>query len=121
VVLLAEDNPMNRETIVTYLTAKGFCVVTAENGELAVQQAKSANPAVILMDIQMPGMDGLEATGILKSRPETARTPIIALTALAMSGDRERCLAAGADDYLAKPVNLRELVATITRHLEATR
>ena len=112
---------MNRETIVTYLTAKGFCVFTAENGEQAIQQAKSANPAVILMDIQMPGMDGLEATGILKSRPETARTPIIALTALAMSGDRERCLAAGADDYLAKPVNLRELAATITRHLEATR
>ena len=112
---------MNRETIVTYLTAKGFCVFTAENGEQAIQQAKSANPAVILMDIQMPGMDGLEAAGILKSRPETARTPIIALTALAMSGDRERCLAAGADDYLAKPVNLRELAATITRHLEATR
>ena len=119
VVLLAEDNPMNRETIVTYLTAKGFCVVIAENGEEALRQAKATQPAVILMDIQMPGMDGLEATSILKSRPETARTPIIALTALAMTGDRERCLAAGADDYMAKPVNLRELVATVTRHLEA--
>jgi CheY-like chemotaxis protein len=118
VVLLAEDNPMNRETIVTYLTAKGFCVVIAENGEEALRQAKATQPAVILMDIQMPGMDGLEATSILKSRPETARTPIIALTALAMTGDRERCLAAGADDYMAKPVNLRELVATVTRHIE---
>jgi PAS domain S-box-containing protein len=118
VVLLAEDNPMNRETIVTYLTAKGFRVVIAENGEQAIQQAQAVKPGVILMDIQMPGMDGLEATGILKSRPDTARTPIIALTALAMTGDRERCLAAGADDYLSKPVNLRELVTTIQHHLE---
>ena len=119
VVLLAEDNPMNRETIVTYLTAKGFCVVTAENGEDAVRQAQAIQPALILLDIQMPGMDGLEATSILKSRPGTARTPIIALTALAMSGDRERCLAAGADDYMSKPVNLRELAATVTRHINA--
>jgi len=118
VVLLAEDNPMNRETIVTYLTAKGFSVVIAENGEEAIKQAKAVKPGVILMDIQMPGIDGLEATGILKSRPETARTPIIALTALAMTGDRERCLAAGADDYLSKPVNLRELASTIQRHLQ---
>ncbi len=120
-VLLAEDSPMNRETIVTYLTAKGFCVVTAENGEEAIRQAKAVHPAIILMDIQMPGMDGLEAMSILKSRPETARTPIIALTALAMSGDRERCLAAGADDYMAKPVNLRELTATLQRHIEPPR
>ena len=119
VVLLAEDNPMNREIIVTYLTAKGFCVVTAENGEEAVRRAQAIQPAIILMDIQMPGMDGLEATRILKSRPGTARPPIIALTALAMSGDRERCLAAGADDYISKPVNLRELAATVTRHLNA--
>ncbi len=121
VVLLAEDNPMNRETIVTYLTAKGFCLVTAKDGEEAVLLAQAIHPAVILMDIQMPGMDGLEATSILKGRPETARTPIIALTALAMSGDRERCLAAGADDYMSKPVNLRELAATVTRHINATR
>ncbi len=118
VVLLAEDNPLNRETIVAYLTAKGFDVAVAENGEEAVQQAKAILPAVILMDIQMPVMDGLEATRILKHWPGTAQTPIIALTALAMSGDRERCLAAGADRYMTKPVNLRELAATVTRYIE---
>jgi PAS domain S-box-containing protein len=116
-ILLAEDNEANIVTMSDYLCARGYQMVIARNGAEAVARASEIKPAVILMDIQMPGMDGLEATRRIRAQSELAHTPIIALTALAMPGDRERCETAGADDYLSKPVSLRGLVAAIETQL----
>lgn len=113
VLLLAEDNLVNQQSLNEYLHAKGYQVIVAANGLEAIEQALQFKPALILMDIQMPQMDGLEATRRLRARPEFAHTPIIALTALAMPGDRERCLEAGASDYLTKPVSLKALTQMI--------
>ncbi len=120
-VLVVEDNPMNQEAIQTYLTSHGCQVTIAKNGVDGLVEAERLRPDVILMDIQMPDLDGYEATRILRTRPATARTPIFALTALAMNGDRERCLAAGANEYLSKPVNLRNLADCIARYTKAAR
>jgi PAS domain S-box-containing protein len=117
-ILLAEDNPDNIQTLVNYLQAKGFEVEIAKNGLQAVQKAGELKPRAILMDIQMPEMDGLEAIHLIRENPETAQIPIIALTALAMSGDQERCLAAGANAYLPKPVQLRQVVQLLTNFIQ---
>lgn len=109
-VLLAEDNPLNVRTFKEYLTAKGMEVEVASDGEEAVAAAKARHPDIILMDIQMPRMDGMQATRLIRADPVIGQVPIIALTALAMPGDRERCIAAGANEYMAKPVRLRELL-----------
>lgn len=116
-LLLAEDNQLNIETFADYLQFKGYCLILANNGEEAVAIAKTHKPDVIVMDIQMPGIDGLEAIRQIRAEQQIARTPIIALTALAMPGDRERCIAAGANSYLAKPVKLKELVEVIQQLL----
>jgi PAS domain S-box-containing protein len=108
-LLFAEDNPTNRLMIGEYLESQGYRVILAGNGAEALLLAETVAPDIILMDIQMPVMDGLEAIGRIRSNPKLTSVPIIALTALAMAGDRERCLAAGADDYLTKPVSLRLL------------
>jgi CheY-like chemotaxis protein len=117
-VLLAEDNEANISTMMDYLQIQGYQVSVARNGVEAVQQAKQHKPDLILMDIQMPEMDGLEATYRIRCEPDLAAIPIIAITALAMPGDRERCLAAGAVDYLTKPVSLKQLVNIIEQHLK---
>ncbi|MBD1885533.1 PAS domain S-box protein [Microcoleus vaginatus] len=116
-ILLAEDNEANISTVSSYLRAKGYRILLAKNGEEAIALAKSENPNLILMDIQMPGMDGLEAMQQIRLDPSLVDVPIIALTALAMTGDRDRCLAAGANDYLTKPVKLKQLAATIQQLL----
>ncbi len=114
-VLLAEDNPTNVIAIRDYLEQKGCEVTVAENGAVAVERTAAWAPDVILMDVQMPEMDGLEATRRIRSLPDPARaaTPIVAVTALTLDGDRELCLRAGVNDYLAKPVSLRTLWSTV--------
>jgi CheY-like chemotaxis protein/nitrogen-specific signal transduction histidine kinase len=116
-VLLAEDNEATIMMICDYLSTCGYQMVVARNGTEAIARAREARPAIVLMDIQMPGMDGLEATRQIRTIADLADLPIIALTALAMPGERERCLAAGANEYLSKPVSLRGLAALIETHV----
>ncbi|SKB13237.1 putative Histidine kinase [Planktothrix sp. PCC 11201] len=116
-ILLAEDNPDNIQTLLNYLQAKGFDLEVARNGIEAVQKANSLHPDLILMDISMPEIDGLEAMRQIRADPQMATLPIIALTAFAMAGDREQCLAAGANEYLPKPVQIRQLVQLIQNFL----
>lgn len=118
-VLLAEDNRESSEMFVEYLETMGFVVLWAKNGEEAISLARAQRPDIILMDIQMPVMDGLEAMRHLRKDPELAATPIVALTALAMRGDRERCIEAGANDYVSKPVGLKKLMSVIDNLLQA--
>ena len=114
-ILLAEDREANILTLLDYLTIKGYRVIVARNGLEAVEMTRSHRPNIILMDIQMPEMNGLEAIGMI--RADANPVPIIALTALAMPGDRERCLAVGANDYISKPISLRQLVSAIEKLL----
>ena len=118
-ILLAEDHEANIITTSRYLKAKGYQIILAGNGQEAIDQAKLHDPDLILMDIQMPVMDGLEA--IQRIRKDSDRTlaniPIIALTALAMISDKQKCLEAGANDYLTKPVKLSQLTSTIQQIL----
>ena len=112
-ILLAEDDVANTATISAYLEAKGYDLIFANDGQEAVDLSQSEHPNLILMDIQMPGMDGLEAIGRIRQLDRLQNIPIIALTALAMKGDQERCLAAGANLYLSKPVKLKQLDTAI--------
>jgi CheY-like chemotaxis protein len=112
-VLLAEDNPDNREMLVRRLERRGFTVDCAEDGALAVTAANQNRPDVILMDVSMPVMSGLEATKALRAAPATADLKIIALTAHAMGSAREDCLAAGCDAFATKPVDFAALVEMI--------
>ena len=118
-ILLAEDNEESIKVMSDYLKSRGCRVVVARDGAAAVERAREERPDIILMDIQMPGLDGLEATCRLRAEadPAVAAVPIVALTALAMPGDRERCLAAGANEYLSKPVSLKRLVQVIETQL----
>ena len=118
-VLLAEDNVANIDTFSSYLSYRGYCLIVASDGYEAVRLAQEYKPQAILMDIQMPGMDGLEAIAAIRQIPELANVPILALTALAMAGDRERCLEAGATEYLSKPVRMQYLHHTLQTLLKA--
>lgn len=112
-ILIVEDNAMNRDMLSRRLSRRGFDIVMAEDGRQALDQVAAENPDVVLMDMSLPVMDGYQATGALKANKATAGIPVIALTANAMSGDRERCLAAGCDDYATKPTDLDDLIAKI--------
>lgn len=109
-ILLVEDNEMNRDMLSRRLERKGFEVVIAVDGSQGVAVARSEAPDLILMDMSLPVLDGWEATRQLKAAPETSSIPVIALTAHAMSGDREKALEAGCDDYDTKPVELPRLL-----------
>jgi PAS domain S-box-containing protein len=112
-LLLAEDNDLTASTLADYLRALNYQVSLVKNGADALQQARQQQPALILMDIQMPILDGLEATRRLRNEPATAGIPVIAITALVMPGDRQRCLEAGANEYISKPIHLEALAQLI--------
>ncbi len=112
-ILLVEDNDMNRNMISRRLARRGFEIVFALTGREAVEKALSESPDLILMDLSLPDVDGWEATRRIKAQTATASIPIIALTAHAMTGDRERALEAGADEYETKPVELTRLLEKI--------
>ena len=112
-ILLVEDNEINRDMLSRRLERKGFQVLIAVDGEQGVAMAESATPDLILMDMDLPVLNGWEAAQKLKAAPETRVIPIIALTAHAMAGDREKALTAGCDDYDTKPVDFPQLTAKI--------
>jgi two-component system, cell cycle response regulator DivK len=113
-VLVVEDNPANMTLATFLLKSAGHTVLSATDAESGLTLARSEQPDLILMDIQLPGMDGLQATALLKADEATRAIPVIALTALAMKGDEERIRAAGCDGYIAKPLAYREFLATIS-------
>jgi two-component system cell cycle response regulator DivK len=112
-ILLVEDNEMNRDMLARRLQRRGYVVVTAVDGDGGLALAKAEAPALVLMDMTLPGMDGWEATRQLKADPATRAIPVIALTAHAMAGDREQALAAGCDDFDTKPIDLDRLLRKI--------
>ena len=118
-VLIVEDNPANMTLAVFLLESAGHRVLTAIDAESGLALARSAIPDLILMDIQLPGMDGLAATTQLKRDGATRAIPVIALTALAMKGDEERIRAAGCDGYIGKPMRYKEFLSTVAMHLDA--
>jgi two-component system cell cycle response regulator DivK len=115
-VLLVEDNPHNRKIFSGMLTHAGFRVTEAEDGHEALKRAEE-QPDLILMDLSIPGVDGWEVTRRLKSNPKTKAIPIVALTAHAMHGDKDRALEAGCDGYLAKPISPKKVVEEVRRYL----
>jgi two-component system cell cycle response regulator DivK len=117
-LLVVEDNEMNRDMLTRRLQRRGFEVVIALDGVEGIALAKSESPALILMDISLPVLDGWEATRQLKAAPETKSIPVIALTAHAMAGDREKCIAVGCDDFDTKPVEISRLMGKIEALLQ---
>jgi CheY-like chemotaxis protein len=118
-ILLVEDNELNRDMLSRRLVRKGYEVLIADDGAKGLSAATDGKPDLILMDMSLPVVDGWEATRRLKADPQTRAIPVIALTAHAMSSDREKAVAAGCDDYDTKPVELERLLAKIERLLQA--
>ena len=115
--LIVEDNAANMSLVVFLLESAGHTVLSATNAEAGLTLARAEQPDLVLMDIQLPGMDGLEATALLKREDATRAIPVIALTALAMKGDEARIRAAGCDGYIAKPIRYRDVLSTIETQL----
>ena len=116
-ILLVEDNEMNRDMLSRRLERRGYTVMIAVDGRQGIEMAQTEAPDLILMDMSLPEIDGWEATRRLKAAPETSGIPIIGLTAHAMASDREKVMAAGANDYDTKPVDLNRLLEKIAAHL----
>ena len=116
-ILVVEDNPANMTLALFLLESAGYAVLSATDAEAGLALARDRRPDLILMDIQLPGMDGLEATLQLKGGDATRAIPVIALTALAMKGDEERIRAAGCDGYIAKPIRYKEFLETVATQL----
>jgi two-component system cell cycle response regulator DivK len=119
-VLIVDDNAVNLELLRVVLELEGYDIRAATSAEEALSMLKDFRPRVILVDIQLPGMDGLELTRRLKADPATMDIVILAVTAYAMKGDEEKALSAGCDGYITKPINTRTLQSTITEHLAKT-
>lgn len=118
IVLIVEDNPANMTLATFLLESVGHTVLSAVDAESGLTLARAEQPDLILMDIQLPGMDGLQATALLKQDAVTRAIPVVALTALAMKGDEQRIRAAGCDGYIAKPLAYKEFLATISEQLQ---
>jgi two-component system cell cycle response regulator DivK len=116
-VLVVEDNPANMRLATFLLESAGHVVLAATNAEIGLKVAREEQPDLVLMDIQLPGMDGLQATAVLKGDAATRAIPVIALTALAMKGDEERIRAAGCDGYIAKPLAYKNFLTSISAYL----
>jgi len=116
-ILIAEDNVKNRLILRDILSFHGYAVIEAENGQIAVELAISEKPDLVLMDLQMPKADGFKALEDLRKNPETARIPVIAVTASAMRADKEKVLSSGFDGYVSKPFDMKELVALVKQQL----
>ncbi len=116
-ILIVEDEPKNMTLLRDLLQVSGYKTIEATDGKQGVELAKSKKPDLILMDVQMPKMDGLEATRILKADATTSNIPVIALTSYAMKGDKEKMLEAGCDGYLAKPIDIKELLKIVAEYL----
>lgn len=116
-ILLVEDNAQNMKFAELVLSKGGYRVITATDGESGVRMATEERPDLVVMDVQMPGMDGLTATELLKGDPATAGIKVLAVTALAMKGDAERILAAGCDECLTKPFHYKDLLGAVARLL----
>jgi len=116
-ILIADDRPSSRELLGLVLERSGYDVVEAEDGTQALERARATEPSLILLDLQMPGLDGYQVLAALRAEPRFAQLPILALTASAMRGDRERILSAGFTDYLAKPAGPEVLRETVARLL----
>jgi two-component system, cell cycle response regulator DivK len=119
-ILIVEDNERNIKLLRDVLAAHGYRTIEARSGEDAVALGRTERPQLVLMDIQLPGMDGVAALRELRKLAETAATPVIAVTAFAMKDDRERLLAAGFDGYVEKPIDIRELPARVSSYLVST-
>ena len=117
-ILIVEDNEKNRTLVKDVLEYHGYEVIEAGNGKEGIKMAKENNPDLILMDIQMPVMDGIAALNILRKDPEMKGVKIIALTSLAMKGDKEKVMEEGFDDYIAKPIDIRRLPELVKKALE---
>ena len=117
VILIVEDEPLNMKLFRDLLQVNGYATFEAKNGKQGVEMAREKQPDLILMDIQMPDMDGLEATRILKADPVTSGIPIIALTSGAMAGDREKTVQAGCDGFMSKPIDIRDFLEKVASEL----
>jgi two-component system cell cycle response regulator DivK len=118
IILIVDDDPKTLKLLRDLLQIRGYTTLEATDGKQGVGMARAKMPDLIFMDIQMPDMDGFEAIKILKADPVMKSIPIIALTACAMQGDREKCMEAGYDDYVTKPLDTRAFVATVKEYLE---
>ncbi len=118
VILIVEDEPKNLKLVSDLLQRFGYATIEASDGEQGVELARARKPDLILMDIMMLVMDGLEATRILKADVTTRNIPVLALTSYAMAGDKERILQAGCDGHLTKPIDIKELLKTVAQYLE---
>ena len=117
-ILIVEDNPQSLKLVRDILQIKGYQTIEAETGEEGVRLARERHPALILMDIQLPGINGIEALQRLRADPLTSPIPVIAVTASVMADDRQRVMAAGFDGFQGKPISVRELLATVRGILE---
>lgn len=117
-ILVVEDNPDNMYVLDHLLTRKGYTVVQAANGAEALEQLAAINPVLVLLDMQMPGLNGYATVRTLRQDARWQALPVVAVTASSMPGDRERSLAAGCTDYISKPINPRELLQLIAQYVE---